>query len=140
MGKGKGNNKPGSKIPSTVPQKDHYSRISYLLNATNHFTSSSKYNILSRGYARNLDLVAKKTVIKLTPALKRSLCKKCNTFLIPGLTLTVFIENESKSKASHNDVLVHQCLYCHSKKRFPIGSNRDYVVFSERDDVKVSST
>ncbi|KAK6460049.1 RNAse P Rpr2/Rpp21/SNM1 subunit domain-containing protein [Scheffersomyces coipomensis] len=136
---GSKNKESKSKVPKVVPQKDHYSRISYLLNASNLFSADSKYDILARGYSRNLDLVSKKTVIKLAPALKRSLCKKCNTLLIPGLTMSMSIENTSKKQSPHNDILIHKCISCNTVKRFPVGSNREYVVFSEREDVKITS-
>ncbi|ODV80006.1 Rpr2-domain-containing protein [Suhomyces tanzawaensis NRRL Y-17324] len=126
-----------SKAPKSVPHKDHYARISYLFQASSHLALNPQYDVLSRHYARTLDLVAKKTVLKLTPALKRQLCKKCNTFLIPGLTVKIHIENLSKAKSLRNDVLVNECLECGEKKRFPVGQQRDYVLFSEKEDVKI---
>ncbi|KAK6459025.1 RNAse P Rpr2/Rpp21/SNM1 subunit domain-containing protein [Scheffersomyces xylosifermentans] len=124
------------KAPKVIPHKDNYARVTYLYQAANLFSASPKYEVLSRGLARTLDLVSKKTVLKLSPELKRTLCKKCNSVLIPGLSVSIYIENLSKSKAPHNDSLIHKCLKCHEIKRFPVGKNRAYVVFAERDDVR----
>lgn len=127
----------GPKPPKSVPHKDHYARISYLYQAAGHFAGSEKYGILSRALARNVDLVSKKTVLKLTPALKRTLCKRCNSLLVAGLTMAVSIENKAKNQQDVNDVLVHSCTRCGTVKRFPVGRNRDYVLFSEDPDVKI---
>lgn len=126
-----------TRAPKVIPHKDHYARISFLYQASNKFCLQPKYQILSRGYGRNLDLVAKKTVLKLSPALKRTLCKKCDMLLIPGLTMTMKIENESKAESHHNDVLVHTCIKCGEKRRFPVGKNRHYDLFSEREGVEL---
>lgn len=125
------------KAPKVIPHKDHYARISYLYQTGNKFCLLPKYQLLSRGYGRNLDLVAKKAVLKLSPALKRTLCKRCNILLVPGLTMCMKIENESKEKSPHNDVLVHTCLECDEKRRFPVGKDRQYELFSEREDVRL---
>lgn len=89
--------------------------------------------------ARNLDLVAKKTVLKLSPGLKRSICKQCNSVLIPGMNVSIRIENLSRAKSAHNDVLVYKCLQCDERKRFPIGKDREYVVFHDREGVKIDN-
>ena len=129
------NNSQKKKAPKVIPHKDNYARVLFLYQAANHF-AVAKNSKLSRNMVRSLDLVAKKTTLKLSPSLKRTLCKKCSSILIPGLTMTMRIENLSKQKTSHNDVLVHKCMTCQETKRFPVGKNRDYVAFSERDDVQ----
>lgn len=125
------------KPPKSIPHKDHYARISFLYQGSALFANLKKYQVLSRSLARNVDLVSKKTVLKLTPSMKRTICKKCQLHLIPGLNMKIRIENKSKSGDEKNDVLVHQCLTCDAAKRFPIGKDRDYKVFSERDDVAI---
>ena len=68
MAKGKGKGK-GDKGKS-VPNRDNYARISYLYQISNQFyLAHPEYQALSRGYNRNLDLIAK-TVIKLSPHIK----------------------------------------------------------------------
>lgn len=124
------------KAPTNVPKRDEYERISYLYQLSNH-TLNPKYSVLSRGYSRNATLISHKSVIKLTPNLKRSVCKKCDTLLIPGLTMTIRIHNSSKAKTPHNDILVYECNECKEVKRFPVGKKADYQLFSEREDTKV---
>lgn len=117
----------------SVANREYYARMSHLYQISNKFTTThSEYQILARGYNRSLDLIAKKTTTKLSPHLKRTICKKCNTFLIPGLTVTIYIENLSKQKQKRADVLINKCSNCGECKRFPIGKNQDYELFVDR--------
>ncbi|RCK62834.1 Ribonuclease P protein subunit RPR2 [Candida viswanathii] len=121
----------------SVANIDNYARLSHLYQISNQLTTSHPgLGVLARGYNRNLDLIAKKTVTKVSPHLKRSICKKCNTLLIPGLTVTIYIENLSREKLQHCDVLVNKCSNCGECKRFPVGKNRDYQLFVDRTITK----
>lgn len=136
-GKGKGKGK-GKDKGKSVPNRVNYARISYLYQISNQFyLAHPEYQALSRGYNRNLDLIAKKTVIKLSPHIKRTLCKKCNTMLIPGLTMSMYIENLSKQKSQHNDVFVNKCLNCGKCKRFPVGKDRNYILFTDKQNENI---
>lgn len=69
--------------------------------------------------------VSLKSQVRLSHNLKRSICKCCNAVLIPGCTSTTGIENQSRGgKKPWADVLVIECNTCGSKKRFPVGSER----------------
>ncbi|EGW34220.1 uncharacterized protein SPAPADRAFT_134675 [Spathaspora passalidarum NRRL Y-27907] len=116
-----------------VPHRDNYARISYLYQLSNHLTLS--HPALARGLARNMDLVGKKTVSKSSPLLKRTICKQCQSMLIPGLTMTMYVENLSKQKSPINDVLVWKCT-CGKCRRFPVGKG-EYVVFPDRNGVRI---
>lgn len=75
--------------------------------------------------ASHLRAVSLKAQIRLSPDMKRSICKKCNTVLIPGRTSTSLIENKSRGgRKPWADVLVIQCNFCGGQKRFPVGSTR----------------
>lgn len=128
-----------SKAPATIPHKENYARISYLHQVSSHLALNPQYLALSRGILRTASLVLKKTVLKLTPALKRSLCKGCDTILIPGLTMSMSLENTSKGVLPHADILQYRCLSCAAVKRFPVGKDRHYVLFSEREDVRTQA-
>ncbi|KAF2850876.1 Rpr2-domain-containing protein [Plenodomus tracheiphilus IPT5] len=73
----------------------------------------------------DLQQVSRKAQLRLAVDLKRSMCKSCNTILVPGQTATQYIENGSKAgKKPRADVLILECRYCTSKKRFPVGAKR----------------
>ena len=69
--------------------------------------------------------ISLKSQIKLTPTMKKSICKRCNTMLTPGSTASVRIENKScNGRKSWADVLVVTCTACGAAKRQPVGAKR----------------
>jgi ribonuclease P protein subunit RPR2 len=71
----------------------------------------------------DLQQVSRKGQLRLAVDLKRTLCKSCNTILVPGRTATHIIENPSKDgRKPWADVLVVTCGICGGKKRFPVGA------------------
>ena len=128
--------KPGPRPSKQVPGKEHYARMQFLHQAATWCQLHRDLAPLARGYTRNRDLVAKKTVLKLAPELKHLRCKQCFTPQIPGLTTSTFIDNQLRLQLRHCDVLVRRCLRCGHHKRFPVGADRDHVPFSQRPDVQ----
>ncbi|CAK9437227.1 uncharacterized protein LODBEIA_P16050 [Lodderomyces beijingensis] len=128
-----------------MPNKENNTRLTYLYQLSNMFTTSTtsttrnSASILARGYDRNFDLIAKKTVSKISPNVKRTMCKRCHCLLVPGLTMSMRIENLSKTKDEKSDVLIYECLQCGQCKRFPVGRDREYVPFHERNTVVTTS-
>ncbi|KAG7698250.1 hypothetical protein KL930_001911 [Ogataea haglerorum] len=120
--------------PKTVPKNDHYQRLGFLYQAAARLDPDSA---LSRMYLRNMDVVAKKTVLKLDPSVKRTLCKKCHRLQVPGRTASIRIENTSNAQSPENDVLAVSCV-CGALKRYPIGRDRNYVLFSEQNEIRDS--
>lgn len=119
------------KLPKV--QKDHYARSSYLLQAAAfHLTHGNPE--LARMMGRGVDLVSKRAVLRLLPHLKRRICKKCKVVLIPGLTMVQEIENLLK-ESEKADVLVHTCMGCKTKKRFPIGKDPEYILHCDKNRV-----
>lgn len=147
QGKNKNKNKSKNKepkIPTIIPKKDHHERVTYLyklgtLMAFKQFEAHSNQkrkslDALSRKFLNHMDLVSKKAVLKLHPNIKRTICKKCSRLLINGLSSSTRIKNDSKEHLSHCDILEMKCK-CGCIKRFPIGKNPEYTLFTERDDI-----
>jgi len=81
------------------------------------------------GSARNLITqmrgVSRKTHTCLSKEIKRSICKRCDTLLVPAQTCKAEVENASKGgKKPWADVYVVTCLVCGTAKRFPTGMDR----------------
>ena len=73
----------------------------------------------------HLGAVCRKGQIRLTPDIKHSICKWCDTLLIPSVTSTKHVENNSRDgKRAWADVLVMSCMVCGTAKRFPVGAKR----------------
>jgi ribonuclease P protein subunit RPR2 len=75
---------------------------------------------IARRMVTDLRSVALKAQIRLSPAIKQTVCKYCDTFLIEGTTCTSSVENKSKNgRKPWADVLVIKCNICQRAKRFP---------------------
>lgn len=69
--------------------------------------------------------VSLKSQIRVSPAMKRTICKFCDTLLVEGQTCTSTVENTSKGgRKPWADVLVIKCHTCHHAKRFPVNAPR----------------
>jgi ribonuclease P protein subunit RPR2 len=86
---------------------------------------TQRHSPLALELGSDLQQVSRKGQLRLAVDLKRSMCKSCNTVLIPGRTVLQTIENPSKDgKKPWADVLVVACLVCGGKKRFPVGATK----------------
>jgi len=69
--------------------------------------------------------VSRKTHTCLSKEIKRSICKRCDTLLVPTKTCKAEMQNASKGgKKPWADVYVVTCLVCGTTKRFPTGTDR----------------
>ncbi|KAI3084236.1 hypothetical protein CBS147353_1787 [Aspergillus niger] len=91
---------------------------------------------LSRVYMSQMRGVSLKSQLRLPIDVKRSFCKRCDTFLIPGVTCTQDIRNASRGrKKPWADVLVVCCSTCGTEKRFPQTDKRSKKLFERRKEV-----
>lgn len=144
MGKAK------SKSVTSIPNKNIYSRMSYLYQAANYLSqvkpvdrrplsigdekrlADEKFDSLvpslqgqPRYLINQLRGISKKSTVRLTPRVKRSACKRCDALLIPGETSFMKVENMSRNQGKPwADILLVQCKACSTVKRFPIGQAR----------------
>ncbi|KAI1408069.1 Rpr2-domain-containing protein [Hypoxylon sp. FL1857] len=80
---------------------------------------------LSRRLITDLRSSSLKSQIRLSPAMKHTICKFCDSLLIEGETSSSVIENKSKhGKKPWADVLVVKCHACGGVKRFPVQAPR----------------
>ena len=80
---------------------------------------------LSRKLLTDLRAVTLKTQIRISPEIKRTVCKYCDTFLVEGQTCTSTVENKSKGgRKPWADVLTIRCHTCGRQKRFPVNAPR----------------
>ncbi|KAJ6179895.1 hypothetical protein N7519_010356 [Penicillium mononematosum] len=90
---------------------------------------------LSRVCVSHLRAVAMKTQIRLPITLKRSVCKRCDTILTPGVTCLRETRNASRGgKKPWADVLVIRCLLCGTEKRFPQTEKRGKTLVERRKE------
>jgi ribonuclease P protein subunit RPR2 len=73
----------------------------------------------------HLRSVSLKGQIRLSPAMKHSICKRCDSLLVPGSTSSVRLENKSRGgKKPWANVLIVTCCLCSAVKRFPVGAKK----------------
>jgi len=109
--------KTASDPMTTGPNAPLFARISHLYSASMLDPTSP----LSRFYLSHARSIAKKSVLRLDPAIKRTVCKRCDALLVPDVTCTHRVENHSKGgRKKWADVLVVEC-QCGMVKRFPVG-------------------
>lgn len=128
-----------------VPHQHIHTRLAFLRQAAQHLheaqhlvgddknvqpAGSDQSTKESGGQVRhlvnNIRGVSRRSVLRLTQETKHSLCRHCDSLLIPGQTARVFIENSSKGRRkSWADVQVIECLDCRCVKRFPIGIDKN---------------
>lgn len=146
----------GRKSGSGIPQKHLHSRISYLHQSAAYLASAEEMSrslipadserqvhaapfrkstfTQSRHLLSQMRAVSLKAQIRLSPELKHSFCRRCNSLLAPGKTSNFRLTNNSRhGDKPWADVLVVTCGFCGAVRRFPIGRNcgRDKVVASD---------
>ncbi|KAJ4483826.1 RNAse P Rpr2/Rpp21/SNM1 subunit domain-containing protein [Lentinula aciculospora] len=139
MGKKSRNDIPN---PSSVSNRDVIQRLNFLYQASvyldnvqsssttpSHDDSSSrkfkdkqnkrkkvvKLKDLSRSYIETMKSVGTKTTVQLDPSVKRTLCKGCNTVLVPGSTASM----RTKKSSTHGHSMVYTCTSCEYVYRIP---------------------
>ncbi|ORX41710.1 Rpr2-domain-containing protein [Piromyces finnis] len=133
--------KKRKRVPLRVKRNKHLSELNKSLTNENNMDIDSPKRLqnekihsiihkdypllpLARYYNTTLGVVAQKTVSRMDPNVKRSICKCCKTPLIPGLTSDIQIDdNETKYEII--------CKTCHTKKCFK-SDNPNYSLFTER--------
>ncbi|KAI9442262.1 Rpr2-domain-containing protein [Lactarius indigo] len=70
---------------------------------------------IGQGYVRAMRLIGQKTTVKMDPSVKRTLCKGCDTILIPGLSATVRVNGSN----NHRHLVTTTCFRCKSSRRIP---------------------
>ncbi|KAG6024320.1 hypothetical protein E4U41_001806 [Claviceps citrina] len=80
---------------------------------------------MSRLAMADMKAVSLKAQIRQSPALKRTVCKFCDTLLVEGRSCSSTVENPSRGgRKPWADVLVMTCKTCGNVKRFPVEAPR----------------
>ena len=88
-------------------------------------TCRSNPSVLSRPLLAHVRAISRKSQIRITPNIKRSICKRCDALLLPGSTSTSHVENKSRNGSKPwANILVTTCLACGTVKRFPVREKR----------------
>lgn len=122
---------PGEPVSDSQAQKDNHQSPSLQNKVTQNYIHKPYKKAVGPGkeqpilnlcrlYNSQMRAVSLKSQRRLPPEIKRSMCKRCDTSLIPDITCTESVENNSKGrKKPWADVSVVHCNTCGTKKRYP---------------------
>ncbi|XP_016131580.1 ribonuclease P protein subunit p21-like [Sinocyclocheilus grahami] len=103
-------------MAGNIKDKEAYQRLNFLYQAAHCVLAQNPENIeLARFYCFTQKTISKRLVLRQDPSVKRTICKKCCTLLIPGVTSTV----RQKRGPWRQRKTVVRCLSCGLTKRFP---------------------
>ncbi|XP_070579779.1 ribonuclease P protein subunit p21-like [Ptychodera flava] len=129
------NSKKKSKVTNStkrffVPNREAFQRMNFLYQAAHCTLVHNPDNVeLARFYITTMRTIAKRLVLRIDPSIKRTICKKCNSLLVPGVTATV------RMRAKREQHLVVACLSCKAVKRFL--AREGYQLWSEKTELRV---
>ncbi|CAO3655258.1 unnamed protein product [Mucor fragilis] len=84
----------------------------------------------SRHLNNHMKQITGKLVMRLDPSIKRTVCKRCDTPVIPVITST------SRIKSKPTPSVIQTCKICKSKRRYT-SQTPNHQLFSERSDVNM---
>ncbi|KAJ2746914.1 Ribonuclease P protein subunit p21 [Coemansia sp. BCRC 34301] len=82
---------------------------------------------LARLYAKDMKLVSRKCVLRMSPHIKRGICKVCQSPLLPGISSTTRVKGQKRSRR-----VITTCQYCGNQTRLFINNN--HVLFVDRPE------
>uniref|UniRef100_A0A1A7Z4K5 Ribonuclease P 21 subunit n=1 Tax=Iconisemion striatum TaxID=60296 RepID=A0A1A7Z4K5_9TELE len=114
-----------------LKDKEAYQRMNYLYQAAHCVLSQNPNNVeLARFYCFTQKTIARRLVLRQDPSVKRTICKKCCSLLIPGVTATT--RQRRKNKKTRFTVL--RCLSCGQIKT--LLNNPDYTLWADRPEAQ----
>ncbi|XP_037530794.1 ribonuclease P protein subunit p21 [Nematolebias whitei] len=115
-----------------LKDKEAYQRLNYLHQAAHCVLAHNPSNVeLARFYSFTQKTIARRLVLRQDPSVKRTICKKCCSLLIPGVTATT--RQRRKNKKTRFTVL--RCLSCGQSKS--LLNNPDYRLWVDRPEAQL---
>ncbi|XP_030289367.1 ribonuclease P protein subunit p21 isoform X2 [Sparus aurata] len=119
-------------MAAQMKDKEAYQRLNYLYQAAHCVLSQNPENVeLARFYCFTQKTIARRLVLRQDPSVKRTLCKKCCSLLIPGVTATT----RQRRKKNKTRFTVMRCLSCGQSKT--LLNNPDYSLWVDRPEAQM---
>jgi len=81
---------------------------------------------LGRFYVNTMKTIGTKQVLRIDPSIKRTICKRCETILLPGATSRIRIKSRPEP---HLQIM---CTECNASKNY--SARKGYKLFSEQPE------
>ncbi|XP_005815655.1 ribonuclease P protein subunit p21-like [Xiphophorus maculatus] len=115
-----------------LKDREAYERLNYLYQAAHCVLSQNPNNVeLARFYCFTQKTIARRLVLRQDPSVKRTVCKKCWSLLIPGVTATT----RQRRKNKKNRFTVVRCLGCGQTKN--LLNNPDHCLWADRPEAQL---
>ncbi|EFA80551.1 hypothetical protein PPL_06490 [Heterostelium album PN500] len=88
-------------------------------NNNNNKVVSDGNNNLSSFYCNVIKQISRRGVIRMNSRLKKTICKKCSSLMVPGVSSTVRIKDHRESH------ITLKCNNCNTVKRFQTNKHRE---------------
>ncbi|XP_029988527.1 ribonuclease P protein subunit p21 [Sphaeramia orbicularis] len=119
-------------MATSLKDKEAYQRLNFLYQAAHCVLSQNPNNTeLARFYCFTQKTIARRLVLRQDPSVKRTLCKKCCSLLIPGVTATT----RQRRKNSKTRFTVVRCLSCGQRKT--LLNNPEYRLWVDRPEAQL---
>ncbi|XP_072516348.1 ribonuclease P protein subunit p21 [Salminus brasiliensis] len=102
-------------MAGNIKDKEAFQRLNFLYQAAHCVLAQNPENVeLARFYCFTQKTIARRLVLRQDPSVKRTLCKRCCSLLIPGVTSTVRQRGRRGQRLT-----VIRCLSCGLTRKFP---------------------
>ncbi|XP_028824980.1 ribonuclease P protein subunit p21 [Denticeps clupeoides] len=114
-------------MAGNVKDKEGFQRLNFLHQAAHCVLASSPGNVeLARFYTFTQNSVARRLVLRQDPSVKRTMCRRCCSLLVPGVTARV---RQRKNKRRQRATSI-QCLSCGQTRKLP--NNPDHELWVDK--------
>lgn len=121
-------------MAGNIKDKEAYQRLNYLYQAAHCVLSQNPENVeLARFYCFTQKTIAKRLVLRQDPSVKRTLCKKCCSLLVPGITCTT---RQRRNRRRIRRTVI-KCLSCGETKSFLNDPN--YCLWVDRPEAQLEN-
>lgn len=119
-------------MTAQLKDKEAFQRMNFLYQAAHCVLSQNPEHVeLARFYCFTQRTIARRLVLRQDPSVKRTLCKKCCSLLIPGVTATT----RQRRKNSKTRFTVVKCLSCgHTKTLL---NNPDFCLWADQPEAQM---
>nr|XP_015216530.1 PREDICTED: ribonuclease P protein subunit p21 isoform X1 [Lepisosteus oculatus]XP_015216531.1 PREDICTED: ribonuclease P protein subunit p21 isoform X1 [Lepisosteus oculatus]XP_015216532.1 PREDICTED: ribonuclease P protein subunit p21 isoform X1 [Lepisosteus oculatus]XP_015216533.1 PREDICTED: ribonuclease P protein subunit p21 isoform X1 [Lepisosteus oculatus] len=121
-------------MTGNIKDKEAFQRLNFLYQAAHCVLAQNPENVeLARFYCFTQKTISKRLVLRQDPSVKRTLCKKCCSLLVPGVTATV----RQRRCSRRQRMTMVRCLSCGQTKRFP--NNPGYQLWVDRPEAQLEN-
>ncbi|XP_063809664.1 ribonuclease P protein subunit p21 [Pseudophryne corroboree] len=120
-------------MASQIKDKEAFQRLNFLYQAAHCVLAQNPENVeLARFYCHTERTISKRLVLRQDPSIKRTICKRCSSLLLSGITCTV---RQKKRRGQRQTVV--RCLSCGLTKRFL--NNPNYKLWCEQPEAQLEN-